>query len=94
MRETGLALVAQMSAQLVELLGESYEDIDAAAKANDQLIFRNYVAANHTDAQLLAAFEAQYAGWNESWSARVRTWIATSPSPVPSAGASTSTRSG
>lgn len=78
------ALVAQMSAQLIELLGANYEDIDAAAKANDQLVFRKYVAANMTDAQLLAAFEAQYAGWNATWSARVRTWIATSPSPAPS----------
>lgn len=79
------SIVAQMNAQLIELLGTSYEDIDAAAKANDQLVFRNYVAANKTEAQLLAAFEAQYAGWNATWSARVRTWIATSPSPVPSA---------
>jgi len=54
----------------IALLGRSYEDIDAVAKANDQLIFRQYVAANKTDAQLLAEFQAQYAGWNETWTDR------------------------
>ena len=82
---TNPTLVAELNAQLIALLGANYEDIDAVAKANDQLIFRKYVAANKTDAQLLAEFQAQYAGWNETWTDRVRTWISTSPSPIPSA---------
>ena len=78
-------LVAQLDAQLVALLGAHYEDIDAVAKANDQLIFTRYVAANKTDAQLLAEFKGAYDGWNDTWTDHVRTWIAATPSPLPSA---------
>ncbi len=79
------SLVAQLDSQLVALLGTHYEDIDATAKANDQLIFRQYVAMNQTDAQLLAQFKAAYDGWNDTWTQHVKTWIAATPSPIPSA---------
>lgn len=76
------AVVAELDAQLVALLGESYEAIDATVMANDQLIWRKYIAANKTDAAVRKILASTYKGFNDSDWAKVQTWLAATPLPL------------
>ena len=73
------AVTQAMEALLVRALGESYLDIDARVMANDQFIFRRYLTANKTGAQVRADFEGTYKGFAEADWQRVLLWNATAP---------------
>lgn len=75
------AMVAALEAILTSELGD-YEALDALAKANDLFMFRQYVLANHTIAEVQSMFDATFAGFNETYWGKVLQWNATNPVPV------------
>lgn len=72
-------VVAQLDKQLVQALGVDYQQVDATVMANDQFMFRTYVAQNKTVAQLQKEFSATYAGFNDTWWDKVVLWNSTVP---------------
>jgi hypothetical protein len=72
-------LVASLTATLEKELGYDLEYIDAVAKANDQFIFRTYVCANKTVAQLQKEFAGTFSGFNETYWNKVVLWNSTDP---------------
>lgn len=73
------AVAATLDALLVTALGRSYEEIDRDVMLNDQLIWRNYLTKNMTDAAVRKLMDSTYKGFDDADWARVQTWIATAP---------------
>jgi len=72
-------VVAELDALLVAALGRPYEAIDRDVMANDQLIWRNYLTANKTAAEVRAMMAATYKGFDDGDWAKVVAWNATAP---------------
>lgn len=77
---TQQALVASLEAALAAALGLDVARLEAAVMANDQLIWRDYVASNKTEAQVRALLNATYKGFNGTDWEQVQAWNNTSPS--------------
>jgi arylsulfatase A-like enzyme len=80
---THQALVQALEAALAAALGlEGIAALEAQVMANDQMVWRRYVAGNLTVEQQRAALEATYKGFNDSDWERVVLWNATAPSSL------------
>lgn len=55
-------------------------------KANDLLIWREYLTRNATPAAVRKQCEATYKGFDDADWAQVQTWLAATPSPIPAVG--------
>lgn len=73
-------LVAALQALLTAELGD-IEAFDAEVKANDQLVFREYLTKGMNESAVRRMLAANFAGFNESWWDRVVLWNSTSPVP-------------
>ena len=60
------ALVASMEATLAAALDQDVQKLDAQVMRNDQLVWRQYMIANKSEAKLRALLEATYKGFNDS----------------------------
>lgn len=73
-------VVAALDALLISALDASYQDIDALAMRNDQLIFRSYLTAGKNLRQVRAGFAGTYKNFSDTDWERVLLWNQTEPS--------------
>lgn len=72
-------VVAAMDQLLITALGQPYQHIDTQAMVNDQFVFRQYLSAGKTLAQLRTMFEDTYKNFADSHWQQVLRWNSTQP---------------